>query len=70
MTIKIAHTSEGTVVRQITASGERSWRRERDGSTSGTDHKGPWARVNAIYVPAEVLCAFDDADTAVTESTP
>lgn len=67
MTIKTAKSPDGMVVRQITPSGERSWRRERDGSTSAADHKGPWVRVNAIYVPAEVLCAFDDADTTDTE---
>jgi hypothetical protein len=64
MSIKIAQTPDGPVVRQITPSGERSWRRERDGTTSGADHKGPWARVNAIYVPAEVLETFDEMDHA------
>lgn len=55
MSIKIAKTPEGIVVRFISASGERAYRKNFDGSWVTANHKGPWVVINDIYVPGDAL---------------
>lgn len=59
MTIKVAKTLEGVVIRITRSNGECSYRKNHDGSwVMCSGHKGPWVSLNAIDVPATALRIF------------
>ncbi len=65
MSIKVAKTPQGIVVRRITASSEMAYRKRLDGSWElCVDHKDLWRSMNAIDVPAYALRAVADCQAS------
>lgn len=62
MTLKIARTPDGIVVREIQPSGERAYRQAPNGSWAFcADHKGPWIAIARDHVPNRIITALREA---------
>ncbi len=60
MSLIVANTPDGTVVREQFVHGERAYRWNVDGSWCATaDHKGPWVSLPWAAVPDEIRRAAE-----------
>lgn len=59
MTLKVAETPDGRVVRDILPTGECAWRKTAAGDYHYcADHKGPWVGVSWFDIPIAVRVAL------------
>lgn len=64
MSIKVAYTPEGTVIREIWPGGEQSYRLNNTGFWDRClDHKGPWVQIRHGDVPQSIKDALEEAHT-------
>ena len=66
MNIKVAGTPQGTVIREILASGERAYRITPTGQWHYCgDHKGPWVGCHREEVPQRIWDALAKYDSTM-----